>query len=200
MQHFGERAYDDVSIDAIADAAGISKGLLYHYFPTKRAYYAAVIEEAASRLVTSTETDDTAPPLARLHAGLDAYLAYVKQPAKAYATLMRSGVGVDPQIARIVDDTRALFVERLTSGFLDGSAAGMPGVDRAGYATGILRAPIVRLALRGWVGFAEATSLGWTEAIAAGAPTPSQDEIRELLAGALMEIVRAATLSLARGT
>jgi AcrR family transcriptional regulator len=37
LEHFGERAYDDVSIDAIAEAAGISKGLLYHYFPTKRA-------------------------------------------------------------------------------------------------------------------------------------------------------------------
>ncbi len=198
VQHFGERAYDDVSIDAIADAAGISKGLLYHYFPTKRAYYAAVIEEAAARLVESTETDEAAPPLERLQAGLDAYLGYVKQHAKAYATLMRSGVGVDPGIARIVDQTRTLFIERLTSGFLEGSAPGVMGVDRAGYATGILRAPIVRLALRGWVGFAEAASLGWTEAIAAGAPAPSQDEMRELLAGALMEIVRAATLKLAR--
>jgi AcrR family transcriptional regulator len=186
LEHFGERAYDDVSIDAIAEAAGISKGLLYHYFPTKRAYYAATIREAAARLVASTETDDAAPPLVRLHAGLDAYLGYVKVHAKAYATLMRSGVGVDPEIARIVDETRALFVERLTSGFVEGP---MPGVDRAGYASGILGSPIVRLALRGWVGFAEAASLGWTEAIA--------EEVRALLANALMEIVRSATVSLA---
>ena len=194
LQHFGERAYDDVSIDAIAEAAGISKGLLYHYFPTKRAYYAATIREAASRLVASTETDDAAPPLVRLHAGLDAYLGYVKVHAKAYATLMRSGVGVDPEIARIVDETRALFVERLTSGFVEGPT---PGVDRAGYASGILGSPIVRLALRGWVGFAESASLGWTEAIAAGAPAPTQEEVRALLANALMEIVRSATVSLA---
>lgn len=194
LEHFGERAYDDVSIDGIADAAGISKGLLYHYFPTKRAYYAATIKEAAARLVASTETDDAAPPLERLHAGLDAYLGYVKVHAKAYATLMRSGVGVDPEIARIVDETRALFVERLTAGFVEGP---MPGVDRAGYASGILGSPIVSLALRGWVGFAEAASLGWTEAIAAGAPAPSQDEVRALLANALMEIVRSATVALA---
>jgi len=180
LEHFGERAYDDVSIDAIADAAGISKGLLYHYFPTKRAYYAATVREAASRLVASTDTGNDAPPLASLHAGLDAYLAYVKAHAKAYATLMRSGVGVDPEIARIVDETRAAFVDRLTSGFAVSEA------------TGFLDTPVVRLALRGWVGFAEAASLGWVEAIAAGAPTPSQDEVRELLAGALMEIVRAA--------
>lgn len=185
LEHFGERAYDDVSIDAIADAAGISKGLLYHYFPTKRAYYAATVKEAASRLVASTDTGDGAPPLASLHAGLDAYLAYVKAHAKAYATLMRSGVGVDPEIARIVDETRATFVDRLTSGFAGSEA------------TGLLDAPLVRLALRGWVGFAEAASLGWVEAIAAGLPAPSQDEVRELLAGALMEIVRSAMRGLA---
>lgn len=185
LQHFGERAYDDVSIDAIADAAGISKGLLYHYFPTKRAYYAATVKEAASRLVASTETEGGAPPLASLQAGLDAYLAYVKAHAKAYATLMRSGVGVDPEIARIVDETRATFVDRLTSGFAVSEA------------TGFLDAPLVRLALRGWVGFAEAASLGWVEAIAAGTPAPSQEEVRELLAGALMEIVRSALRGLA---
>jgi AcrR family transcriptional regulator len=184
LEHFGERAYDDVSIDAIADAAGISKGLLYHYFPTKRAYYAACLEQAASQLVASTETDDDAPPLARLEAGLDAYLGYVKAHAKAYATLMRSGVGVDPQIARIVDETRALFIDRLTAGFTQ-AEAGAPA--------GLLGSPLVRLALRGWVGFAEAASLGWTESIAAGENAPSQKEMRELLASALMEIVRSAT-------
>ena len=42
MAFFGTRPYDTVSIDDIAEAAGISKGMLYHYFPTKRDYYAAV--------------------------------------------------------------------------------------------------------------------------------------------------------------
>ena len=177
LEHFGERAYDDVSIDAIAEAAGISKGLLYHYFPTKRAYYGACVKQAASQLVASTETPGDAPPLEQLAAGLDAYLGYVKAHAKAYATLMRSGVGVDPQIARIVDETRALFIDRLTAGF---------------QGEGLLSSPLVRLALRGWVGFAEAASLGWTESIAAGEKAPSQDELRDLLASALMEIVRSA--------
>ena len=185
LQHFGERAYDDVSVDAIAEAAGISKGLLYHYFPTKRAYYAATVREGAARLVASTNTGDGGDPLVSLDAGLQAYLTYAKAHAKAYATLMRSGVGVDPEIARIVDETRATFVDRLIAGFA-GSQSG-----------GLLDAPVVRLALRGWVGFAEAASLGWVEAIAAGTPTPSQDEVRALLGGAMMEIVRSALRGLA---
>ena len=46
-QAFAERTYDDVSIDDIAKSAGISKGLLYHYFPTKRDLYIAGLREIA---------------------------------------------------------------------------------------------------------------------------------------------------------
>lgn len=178
LEHFGARAYDDVSIDAIAAAAGISKGLLYHYFPTKRAYYAATIREAAALVVACTEADESMAPLTRLHAGLDGYLSYVRDHAKAYATLLRSGVGVDPEIARIVDETRATFIARLTAGFEPGLLADSPTAS---------------LALRGWVGFVEAVSLGWTEAIAAGKRAPSKEQVSTLLASALLEIVRAAS-------
>lgn len=188
LEHFGSRAYDDVSIDAIAAAAGISKGLLYHYFPTKRAYYAATIAKAAALLVACTETDGSLPPLARLHAGLEAYLGYVREHAKAYATLLRSGVGVDPEIARIVDETRATFLSRLTCGFGEGT---LPRGEGPPPST-ILESPSVRLALRGWVGFAEAVSLGWTEALAAGEAAPSQAQVQTLLGNALLDIVRSA--------
>ena len=188
LEHFGNRAYDDVSIDAIARAAGISKGLLYHYFPTKRAYYAATIREAAARLVACTETDESLPPLASLHAGLDAYLTYVREHAKAYATLLRSGVGVDPEIARIVDETRATFLSRITSGFASNLPAGASAAEHPA-ASAFLASPTGRLALRGWVGFAEAVSLGWTEAIAAGQSAPSQEQVHVLLGTALLEMV-----------
>jgi len=186
LEHFGTRAYDDVSIDAIAAAANISKGLLYHYFPTKRAYYAATVREAASQLLASCEPEGEGSALEQLAAGLDAYLSFVRAHAPAYATLMRSGVGVDPEIARIVDETRAGFVDRLMAGF-----QGIP-VGPAGEPLD-LDAPLVRVALRGWVGFAEAASLAWSEALAAGTAAPSQPEVRDLLAAALGQIVRSAS-------
>src|SRR5687767_328836 len=77
VQAFSERTYDDVSIDDIAKAAGISKGLLYHYFPTKRDLYLAGLRATAAELIASTTaaTSDMAmPPLERMRAGLDAYL------------------------------------------------------------------------------------------------------------------------------
>src|SRR5688572_2802564 len=95
LSHFGGKAYDEVSIDDIAQAAGISKGLLYHYFPTKRAFYVACVRSAAAHLFAMTETPEDTPPLERLTRGLDAYLDYVRAHRRAYATLMRSGAAVD---------------------------------------------------------------------------------------------------------
>jgi len=48
---FSDRSYDDVSIDDLAREAKISKGLLYHYFPTKRDLYVAGLREIADELV-----------------------------------------------------------------------------------------------------------------------------------------------------
>ena len=41
---FGQRPYDDVRIDEIAERAGVSRALMYHYFPDKRAFFAAVVK------------------------------------------------------------------------------------------------------------------------------------------------------------
>ena len=113
---FASHAYDEVSIDELARAAGISKGLLYHYFPTKRDFYIATVREASSNLVDLTATPDDMPPLARARAGLDVYLDYVAAHGPAYAALMRGGVGSDPEVARIVGETRDLMCQRLLVG------------------------------------------------------------------------------------
>lgn len=42
---FGSRNFDDVSTTELASAAGVSRGLLSHYFATKRDLYLAVIEK-----------------------------------------------------------------------------------------------------------------------------------------------------------
>jgi AcrR family transcriptional regulator len=141
-QLFGTRTYDDVSIDEVARAAGISKGLLYHYFPTKRDFYVATVREAAAQLIELTDTPEQMDPVDRLRAGLDAYLDYVLGHSPAYESLIRGGIGVDAEVARIVDETREVFCSRLVQD-LD------------------VRGELVRLALRGWIGFVEATTLTW---------------------------------------
>src|SRR5580704_2781341 len=63
---FAARAYDEVSIDELARAAGVSKGLLYHYFPTKRDFYIATVREASRQLLELTATSEDVPAETRI--------------------------------------------------------------------------------------------------------------------------------------
>jgi AcrR family transcriptional regulator len=174
MDLFSRRSYDDVSIDELARAAGISKGLLYHYFPTKRDFYVATVKEGAARLLEQTQrATGSIPdpkPVQLLHAGLDAYLDYVEAHGPAYAALLQGGIGADPEVARIVDRTRQTFCDRL----LEGLPLATPG-------------PLVRTALRGWVGFSEAASLEWI-----ARRYVDRDALRTLLASVLLAAVELA--------
>jgi AcrR family transcriptional regulator len=168
---FSERPFDEVSIDDIAAAAGISKGLLYHYFPSKRDFYVAVVRHSADEMQLVTETDPDLPPLERLSAGLDRYLEYVETHARGYATVLRAGIGSDAEVAAIVEQVRATMARRILDDLpLDGPPP-----------------PAVRVAVRGWVGFAEAASLEWVER-----REVSREELRELLIKALTGTVGAA--------
>lgn len=144
---FSTRSYDDVSMEDLARAAGISKGLVYHYFPTKRHFYVAALREAARQLLAQTEPNESDPPEERLRKGLEGYLSFVEKHARAYTTLMRGGMGVDKQVGAVVDKTRAAFVDRFFSA---------PELRLA-------LTPAMKLAVRGWVGFVETTALEWLE-------------------------------------
>jgi AcrR family transcriptional regulator len=152
---FGERAYDEISIDDIAAAAEVSKGLLYHYFEGKRGLYVATLEAEAATLLAETEPDPD-----ELDSGLDAYLDYVETHRPGWLALMRGGVGSDAQVSAIVERTRQAIVDRLAA------TAG----DR----------PLMRTAMRGWVGMVEAAATDWVER-----GDIERDQLRALLADAL---------------
>lgn len=168
---FSERTYDDVSIDELAQVAGISKGLLYHYFPTKRDFYVATVREAAAQLLARTATPDGMDTLERLAAGLDAYVDYVSHHGRSYQALLRSGIGADAEVSRIVDETREAFCARLVEG--------VPGA---------VRGPVLRLVLRGWVGFVEAATMEWLDQ----KPRVSREALRGILVKVLLDAVAAA--------
>lgn len=169
---FTERAYDDVSIDDIAAAAGISKGLLYHYFPTKRDLYVAGLRETSRELVTSVSAtiDDTQPPAERVRAALDAYLEHVLAVGSSFVALMRGGVGSDPEVAGVVEATRQAFVDQFLA--------------RSPVAHAFTADPMVRLALRGWIGMVEATSIEWVSK-----PEVAREAVRDMLVDNLLAML-----------
>lgn len=163
---FADRAYDDVSIDDIAQAAGISKGLLYHYFPTKRDFYVAGLREAA-RLLTSSVLgqESEATPIEQLRRGVDTYLTQVARHARAYRSLLRGGIGADPEVMAVIEGVRTTFLERL---LMPGGSSPIPAA--------IASSPEVRVAMRGWIGFVESAALEWVETQAM-----TQRRVRDLL-------------------
>ncbi|MFS8066527.1 MAG: TetR/AcrR family transcriptional regulator, partial [Byssovorax sp.] len=142
-----------------------------HYFPTKRDFYAAAIREASRQLLECTRPDESAPPMERLSRGLDAYLAYVEHRGPAYSALLRGGIGSDPSVAGIVQETRDSFLERVMANF--------PAAEIG---------PTLRVILRGWIGFVEAASLDWVER-----RELRREELRELCAEVLMGAISVAT-------
>src|SRR4051812_2815556 len=78
---FARHSYDELSMAAIAREAGVSKALLYHYFPSKQAYFGAVLAEGAAELASTI--DAGAPPAEQL----DAFLGWVEKRGGAYAKL-----------------------------------------------------------------------------------------------------------------
>lgn len=102
---FGQRPYDEVRIDEIAERAGVSRALMYHYFPDKRAFFAAVVRAEGERLfeATSTPPEPGQSLFLQLRAGVLAYLRYDEEhPHGAWAAYM--GLGRTDPVLRGVDD------------------------------------------------------------------------------------------------
>jgi AcrR family transcriptional regulator len=143
---FATHSYDELSMAGIAGAAGISKPLLYHYFPSKRDYFVATLQEAASEVARRTEPDPSLPPLEALAASLDAFLGWIEDNSLAYRKLME-GAATVPEVRALVDDVR----DRTSARILDGIGAGRGPP------------PAVRSAVRGWLWFMDGAVLDWLE-------------------------------------
>src|ERR1700760_2166006 len=85
---FAERSWEEVSIEEIAAAGSVSRGLLYHYFAGKREYYVACIEHAVERLL-ALEPDASLPPWQRFQAGLQRFFESIEQHPEMHRALRR---------------------------------------------------------------------------------------------------------------
>ncbi|BBU23973.1 TetR/AcrR family transcriptional regulator [Mycobacterium xenopi] len=114
---FGQRPYDEVRIDEVAERAGVSRALMYHYFPDKRAFFAAVVKYEAERLIEATSH----LPLPgqtlfeEVRTGVLAYMEYQQQhPHSAWAAYV--GIGrSDPVLLGIDDEAKNRQLEHVMS-------------------------------------------------------------------------------------
>jgi AcrR family transcriptional regulator len=166
---FTSHPYDELSMSKIAAEVGISKALLYHYFPSKRAFFEETLSVAAEQLRERTEPDPSLPPLEQLQRSLDAFLTLVEENSVAYRNLMDSATSVT-DIRDLVNDVRRRTVERI----LEGLYPEQPPAK-------------ARTAVSGWLWFMDGACLDWIEHRDIG-----REELRDLLLGVLMGALVAA--------
>lgn len=140
LEMLATRRLDDVSAEEIAVAAGISKGLLFHYFGSKRGFHLAVAKAAAAELLARTTPDPELAPIDRLVRGIGQFVDYVRENSDAYVSLVSGGNRVDTDLAALFDATRQTNADRLVDALVE---LGAP--DR----------PLLRMAARAWVAFVE---------------------------------------------
>lgn len=144
---FTSHTYTELSMSQIASEAGISKALLYHYFPSKHEFFRATLTQAADELQALIEPDPSLTPLEQLTQSLDAYLRWIDEHREAYVKLLHTAQAVD-EIGALVEEQRARTTRRVLAGVL---GRGRPAPPQA------------RVAVRGWLWFMDGACLDWIE-------------------------------------
>ncbi|HET6831290.1 MAG TPA: TetR/AcrR family transcriptional regulator [Solirubrobacterales bacterium] len=163
--------YANASMEAVAERAGVTTGLVNHYFGTKRDLYLAVVEDLAAGLPEMVEVDSSGLPLEQLvDRNMDRFLDAFERNHEVLAVLLgdRGGLGRDPDVAAIMSRARDGIVLRMA-------------VNHAGEEE---PSPELLLALRVFQGAAEAAVTEWLRRGRA-----SRAEIHELLKRTLIAMI-----------
>jgi AcrR family transcriptional regulator len=171
VQMLATRTLDELSVEDIAHQAGISRGLLFHYFASKQEFHLEVARAAAQELIRRTAPDPDRPAVTSLHGAVTAFIEYVEENPDSYKSLVRGAASGDAQMRAIFDDTRATQANRLI-GML--AELGLP-VNAT-----------TELAVHGWVAYAEECAIRWL-----GAPAITRPELLDMLTKSLPAVVLA---------
>ncbi|MGH3736946.1 MAG: TetR/AcrR family transcriptional regulator [Micromonosporaceae bacterium] len=162
----------ELSIDEIAEAAGASRALVYHYFRTKERLYVAAVRSACDDLRARLVLPDV-HPFEKVQYASRVYLEFAERRRDDFAALLRGpgrAAGQPDELATIVEQTRGFIVDLVIDGI---------GVTRP--------SAVLRASLRGWVAMMEVITLDWLEH---GVLT--RDQVRRLLANQLGAVLVAA--------
>lgn len=172
---FATRSLEDLSIETLAEEAGISRGLLYHYFGNKQDFHTAVVQRAADDLFRVTAPTGDGTPLEQLAGSLARYVDYVAENYHGYVSLLRGAAGGHEGLREIYEASRAALTDRLFEGPVAEEAA----------AIGLTDTPAIRLLVRGWAAFTEEVVVEWVR----DSRGISRDELLVMLSASLPGIL-----------
>ena len=171
-----EMPFDEITAEVVARAGGVSKGLVFHYFPSTRDLQVAILRAAAGELLVELDVGAGLPPDERLRVGLDAFVRYIEQHPASYQAVVRRA-GSDERLLAVFEDTRAAVVDIVAASL--GLSELPPGL---------------RLVIRGWIAMVEECVLHWLD----DRPVPRDDLIEFLRRAALTMLPDALALGAPR--
>jgi AcrR family transcriptional regulator len=144
---FSQLPLHEVTVERLAESAGISRGLLYHYFGGLVPFQEAIVNRAARQLVDLTDFPEIADPIERLEAGVRVYIDYVDTHYGAYLSLVRGAASGSATMAAAYSASRDAITARIIE-----AGAGL-----------VADTPAHRLLVRGWQAMAQEMVLVWKE-------------------------------------
>jgi AcrR family transcriptional regulator len=168
--------FDEVTAEVVARASGVSKGLVFHYFPATADLQVAILRAASAELVAEIDVGAGLPPDERLRVGLDAFVRYIEQQPASYQAVARRA-GSDERLLAVIEDTRAAVVDIIAA------------------ALGFSQLPAgLRLVFRGWIAMVEECILHWLD----DKPVPRDELVEFLRRAALTMLPDALTMGVPR--
>jgi AcrR family transcriptional regulator len=144
---FASQPFDEVWVNDVAQRAGVSPALLYHYFGSKRGFLLAVVRYESDKLLAVTSPRPGLPRELALQVIFDAYLDHLEAHPHGYRALYRGAAGADTEIRAILDANHIEQQRRLLSWLTHGK----PATEQ------------LRLAVHGWFAGVVAMCLNWLD-------------------------------------
>lgn len=158
---FAVKAYSEVGVTDIAKAAGVTHGLIFHYFGTKRGIYLEAIKEAAGQLDAAFVMDPDVSPAEQLRRALEAHVRYLSEHRDLALRLVLGGRGSDPDAWDVFESARGKAIIK---------ASVVMGLDPEN--------PALRITARAAIGALDEACIAWLES---GEPFPVQALVESML-------------------
>lgn len=170
---FSSRPYDEVTITDIANAAGVAKGLMFHYFDNKRGLYLASLEVAVRELTVAHDTNPADPPGVRIRELLAKHLEHLAEHEQLALNLILRGVGGDWESWQTFEGTRWEMIQW---------ACGLLGLDSD--------REVIQMVWRAFAGAADEATAYWLRHDRPLEVDVMVEGLIEILAGALQAATR----------
>ncbi|GAB3609973.1 hypothetical protein GCM10027414_20980 [Humibacter ginsengiterrae] len=135
-----DRPLDQLNVEDLSAQAGVSRGLLFYYFDSKQGFHREVVRAARDGMLNATEPQLDLPPLERLRTTLTKIVEFVREHRSTFVSLVHGVASGDKEVRAVVEEAEQIQTGRVVAVFEE---------------LGVPQSPLLKVALRAWVAFAE---------------------------------------------